>query len=55
MMDIHHILANGIQSGDYALIAAQLREMKAIWHGHGLDGLLKRREAEAKLIESILH
>jgi len=54
MMDIHRILADGVQSGDYPKIAAQLREMKAIWQGQGLDGLLRRREAEATLIESIL-
>jgi GH24 family phage-related lysozyme (muramidase) len=54
MMDIHRILADGVQSGDYALIATQLREMKSIWQGQGLDGLLRRREAEAQLIESIL-
>ena len=37
---------------DYAGIAEQIREMKRIWEGKGLDGLLERREAEAKLVES---
>jgi len=32
-------------------IAALLRSMKRLWVGKGLDGLLKRREAEAKLVE----
>lgn len=32
-------------------IAAQLRAMKRLWQGRGLDGLLRRREAEAKLVE----
>ena len=54
MMDIHRILADGVQSGDYAQIASQFREMKAIWRGKGLDGLLRRREAEAKLVESAI-
>jgi GH24 family phage-related lysozyme (muramidase) len=26
--------------------------MKRIWEGKGLDGLLERREAEAKLVET---
>lgn len=33
-------------------IAKQIRSMKRLWEGQGLDGLLKRREAEAKLVES---
>jgi GH24 family phage-related lysozyme (muramidase) len=37
---------------DYRGIAKQLRNMKRIWQGKGLDGLLERREAEAKLVES---
>jgi len=32
-------------------IAKQLRAMKRLWHGKGLDGLLARREAEAVLVE----
>jgi GH24 family phage-related lysozyme (muramidase) len=37
---------------DYKGIAEELRSMKRIWEGKGLDGLLARREAEAKLVES---
>ena len=37
---------------DYKGIAEELRKMKRIWKGKGLDGLLERREAEAKLVES---
>jgi GH24 family phage-related lysozyme (muramidase) len=37
---------------DYKGIANELRKMKRIWEGKGLDGLLARREAEAKLVES---
>lgn len=33
-------------------IAGQFRAMKRIWQGQGLDGLLTRRENEAKLVES---
>jgi GH24 family phage-related lysozyme (muramidase) len=39
---------------DLAEIAAQLRAMKRLWEGQGLDGLLRRREAEAQLVESCL-
>lgn len=37
---------------DYKGIANELRKMKRIWQGKGLDGLLERREAEAKLVET---
>ena len=37
---------------NYKGIAKELRKMKRIWEGKGLDGLLERREAEAKLVES---
>jgi hypothetical protein len=35
-------------------LAKEFRKMKRIWVGKGLDGLLERREAEAKLIESCI-
>jgi len=41
-----------IPKKNYKGIAKELRKMKRIWQGKGLDGLLERREAEAKLIES---
>jgi GH24 family phage-related lysozyme (muramidase) len=37
---------------DYKGIAADIRKMKRLWVGKGLDGLLERREAEAKLVET---
>lgn len=37
---------------DYKSIADELRSMKRIWEGKGLDGLLARRDAEAKLVET---
>jgi len=37
---------------DYKGIAKELRKMKRIWEGKGLDGLITRREAEAKLVET---
>lgn len=37
---------------DYKGIASELRKMKRLWVGKGLDGLIERREAEAKLVES---
>jgi GH24 family phage-related lysozyme (muramidase) len=39
---------------DYKGIANQLRKMKRIWEGKGLDGLITRRESEAKLVESCI-
>ena len=41
-----------IPEKDYAGIASQLRSMKRLWQGKGLDGLIDRREAEAKLVET---
>jgi GH24 family phage-related lysozyme (muramidase) len=41
-----------VPSKDYRGIAKELRKMKRIWEGKGLDGLIERREAEAKLVES---
>lgn len=35
-------------------IAYQLRSMKRIWAGQGLDGVVKRRDAEADLVESAI-
>lgn len=37
---------------NYKGIAKELRNMKRIWRGKGLDGLIERREAEAKLVET---
>ena len=48
MKAIHDLVPRGDLKG----IAAQLRLMKRLWVGKGLDGLLKRREEEAKLVES---
>ena len=36
----------------YTEIAQQFKKMKRIWSGQGLDGLLKRRDAEASLVQS---
>jgi GH24 family phage-related lysozyme (muramidase) len=35
-------------------IAGALREMKRLWVNKGLDGLIARREAEARLVESAI-
>jgi hypothetical protein len=37
---------------DYKGIANQIRSMKRLWEGKGLEGLLKRRDAESDLVES---
>lgn len=39
---------------DFREIAIQLRSMKRLWVGKNLDGLLKRRDAEAELVESCI-
>lgn len=54
MDTIHDILADGVQRGDLAAIACQIRSMKRLWVGKGLDGLLRRREDEARLVESCI-
>lgn len=36
-------------------IADQIEKMKRLWEGKGLDGLLKRRDAEAKLVRNAAH
>jgi hypothetical protein len=43
-----------VRTGSLAGIAQELRRMKRLWVGKGLDGLLKRREAEAQLVESCI-
>ena len=35
---------------DYAGIAQEIKNMKRLWVGKGLDGLLKRRDDEAELM-----
>lgn len=37
---------------NYHAIAKEIRLMKRIWQGKGLDGLLRRRDAEADLVAS---
>lgn len=39
---------------DLLEISVKLRSMKRLWIGKGLDGLVRRREAEAKLVESCI-
>ena len=39
---------------DLREIARQIRAMKRIWEGQGLAGLLRRRDAEADLVESAI-
>lgn len=37
---------------DYRGMASEVRKMMRLWRGKGLDGLLRRREGEARLLES---
>jgi len=39
---------------NYKGIAKEIRSMKRLWYGKGLDGLLKRRDIEAKMVESCI-
>ncbi len=39
-----------VSQQDYAGIAEQILAMRRLWEGRGLDGLLKRREEEARLV-----
>lgn len=43
-------LRDHIRNADYAAIAQSLRDMKRIWAGRNLAGLLKRRDAEAAMV-----
>jgi GH24 family phage-related lysozyme (muramidase) len=45
-------LRDQVRLGDVAGGAASLRQMRRLWVGAGLDGLLRRREEEAQLLES---
>ncbi len=40
-----------VATGDLDGIAQQILSMKRLWEGRGLDGLLRRREHEAALVE----
>jgi GH24 family phage-related lysozyme (muramidase) len=50
MRAIRDLVASGMIAG----IAEQLRSMKRLWTGQGLAGLLRRRDAEAALVESTM-
>jgi len=43
-------IVNLVAAGDLAGIATQVRAMKRLWVGIGLDGLLKRRDKGATLV-----
>ncbi len=41
-----------MRGGAYGKIPAEILSMARLWEGHGLEGLVKRRKAEAKLFEA---
>jgi hypothetical protein len=43
-----------VPSKNYKAIANEIRKMKRLWINAGADGLLKRRDDEAKLVESCI-
>lgn len=45
---------DAVAEGDLQEIADQIRAMKRLWVGKGVDGLLRRRDAEADLVESAI-
>jgi GH24 family phage-related lysozyme (muramidase) len=45
---------DAVAAGDLQEIADQIRAMKRLWVGKGVDGLLRRRDAEADLVESAI-
>lgn len=45
-------IREAVKRKDLKRIAQQLRAMKRIWQGKGLPGLLRRRDAEAALVEA---
>ena len=47
-------IRDAVAESDLQEIADELRVMKRLWVGKGLDGLLKRRDAEAELVESAI-
>jgi GH24 family phage-related lysozyme (muramidase) len=47
-------IREAVAKKDLPEIVRQLRAMKRIWEGQGLDGLLRRRDAEADLVESAI-
>ncbi len=47
-------IRNAVPRKDLREMAVQLRSMKRLWVGKNLDGLIRRREAEARLVESCI-
>ena len=47
-------IRDAVAAKDLPRIAAELRSMKRLWIGRGLDGLLSRREDEAAMVESAI-
>lgn len=45
-------IKNLIPDKNYHAIARKIRSMKRLWFGKGFDGLIDRREREAKMVES---
>lgn len=43
-----------VTNKDYKGIAEEIRSMKRLWKGKNLDGLIKRREIEASMVESCI-
>lgn len=44
-------IRSSVATGNIRAIPGQIRAMKRLWYGKGLDGLLRRRDAEARLVE----
>jgi len=45
-------IRNLVPTKNYHAIAKEIRQMKRLWEGKNMEGLLKRRDAEANLVSS---
>lgn len=51
MLNIKKALDGDVNGNTYDYIANQIIQMKRLWVGKGLDGLLRRRDEEAQLVK----
>ena len=45
-------IKQNVKDNNLDAIAAEIESMKRLWVGKGLDGLLKRRDSEARLVKN---
>ena len=47
------VIRDLVESKDYRAMADQIRSMKRLWVGEGVDGLLRRRDEEAAVLNAL--